>query len=114
MDLSQEQLERSFSTLVKAIFPASLASAKAAVAALDKKARGRISSILDIAAGSAAWSIPFAQAIAKARITVIDFPGVMAVARQYPARLSVADRYDYVEGDIREGAEAELDLHGCR
>lgn len=75
---------------------------KSAVAALDKKARGRITSILDVAAGACAWSIPFAQAIPKARVTVVDFPGVINVAREYTMRFGVADRYDYLEGDLRQ------------
>ena len=99
---SAEEVTQFFSTLVRAIFPFNFMGSKSAVAALDKKARGRISSILDVAAGAAAWSIPFAQAIPKARVTVVDFPGVTNVAREYTTRFGVGDRYDYIEGNLRE------------
>ena len=99
---SQDEMTQFFSTLVRAIFPLGFMGSKSAVAALDKKARGRITAILDVAAGAAAWSIPFAQAIPKARVTVADFPGVTDVAREYTTRFGVADRYDYLEGNLRE------------
>ncbi|HYK64898.1 MAG TPA: methyltransferase [Patescibacteria group bacterium] len=99
---SPGELAQFFSTLVRAIFPMSFMGSKSAVAALDKKARGRISAILDVAAGACAWSIPFAQAIPKARVTIVDFPDVTNVAREYTTRFGVADRYDYLEGNLRE------------
>ena len=99
---SQDEMTQFFSTLVRAIFPLGFMGSKSAVAALDKKARGRITAILDLAAGAAAWSIPFAQAIPKARVTVADFPGVTDVAREYTTRFGVADRYDYLDGNLRE------------
>ena len=98
---SPDELAQFFSTLVRAIFPMSFMGSKSAVAAFDKKARGRISAILDVAAGACAWSIPFAQAIPKARVTVVDFPGVINVAREYTTRFGVGDRYDYLEGNLR-------------
>jgi ubiquinone/menaquinone biosynthesis C-methylase UbiE len=99
---SPDELTEFFSTLVRAIFPLGFMGSKSAVAALDKKARGRITAILDVAAGAAAWSIPFAQAIPKARVTVADFPGVTKVAREYTTRFGVADQYDYLEGNLRD------------
>jgi 3-hydroxy-5-methyl-1-naphthoate 3-O-methyltransferase len=99
---SQDELAQFFSTLVRAIFPMGFMGSKSAVAAIDKKVRGRISAILDVAAGACAWSIPFAQAIPKARVTVVDFPGVANVAREYTGRFGVGDRYEYIEGDLRE------------
>jgi ubiquinone/menaquinone biosynthesis C-methylase UbiE len=62
----------------------------------------QIKSILDVAAGSAAWSIPFAQAIPDARVTVVDYPEVTPVTRQFAGRFGVADRFDYIEGNLRE------------
>ncbi|HVF89703.1 MAG TPA: methyltransferase [Blastocatellia bacterium] len=91
-----------FPKLVSAIFPASYAAARATVAALPRKALGNIKRILDVAAGSGAWSIAFAQAIPDARVTVIDYPEVTPITRQFTERMGVADRYDYVEGNLRE------------
>jgi 2-polyprenyl-3-methyl-5-hydroxy-6-metoxy-1,4-benzoquinol methylase len=61
-----------------------------------------IARILDIGAGAAAWSIPFAKALKRARVTVVDYPAVTQVTREYAERWGVADRYDYLEGDFRE------------
>jgi ubiquinone/menaquinone biosynthesis C-methylase UbiE len=91
-----------FPELVKAIFPMSYGASRAAVSAIPEKTRKRIRRILDVAAGSAAWSIAFAQALPEARVTVVDFPEVTSVARQYTEAFGVADRYDYIEGNIRE------------
>ena len=88
--------------LVKAIFPTSYVPAKAAVAALGAPARKRIANILDVAAGSGAWSLAFAQALPKARVTVVDLPPVAVITREYAARYGVAARYDYIEGNLRE------------
>ena len=91
-----------FPKLVAAIFPMSYAGARAAVASMPEKSRKRIKKILDVAAGSAAWSLPFAEAIPDAQVTVVDYPEVTPVARQFTERFGVADRYDYIEGNLRE------------
>ena len=97
-----EQRGEFFARLVPAIFAPSFLSATAAVKRLPAAARSRINRILDIGAGAAAWSIPFAKALKRARVTVADYPVVTQVARQYAERWGVADRFDYLEGDFRE------------
>ena len=99
---SAEERQAFFAKLVPAIFPASFLAATAAVKRLPVAARRRIRSILDIGAGAAPWSIPFAKAIKGARVTVADYPAVTQVTRQYAERWGVADRYDYLEGDFTE------------
>jgi ubiquinone/menaquinone biosynthesis C-methylase UbiE len=91
-----------FPKLVAAIFPMSYGAACFAAAAIPERTRKRIKNILDVAAGSAAWSIAFAQAIPDARVTVVDYPEVTPIARQFAERLGVADRYDYLEGNLRD------------
>jgi len=91
-----------FTMLVRVIFPMSYVPAKAAVAAIGAARVRKISAILDVAAGSGAWSLPFAQASPKARVTAVDFPAVTAITREYAARYGVGDRYDYMEGNLRE------------
>jgi 2-polyprenyl-3-methyl-5-hydroxy-6-metoxy-1,4-benzoquinol methylase len=88
--------------LVKSIFPLNFPAAKAALAALGGPARKRIKSILDVAAGSGAWSLPFALGIPQARVTVADYPAVTKITREFAGRYGVGDRYDYIEGSIRE------------
>ena len=72
-----------FAKLVPAIFPGGFLAATAMVKRLPPAARRRISRILDIGAGAAAWSIPFAKALKRARVTVADYPAVTQVTRQY-------------------------------
>jgi len=99
---SAEEREAFFAKLVPAIFPASFLAATATVKRLPATARRRISRILDIGAGAAAWSIPFAKALTRARVTVADYPAVTQVARQYAERWGIANRFDCLEGDFRE------------
>ena len=98
----EEAAREFFPELVAAIFPMSYGAAQSAVSALPEKTRGRIKRILDVAAGSAAWSLAFAQAIPEARVTVVDYPEVTKVAKQFTRRFGVADRYDYQEGNLRD------------
>jgi ubiquinone/menaquinone biosynthesis C-methylase UbiE len=98
----EEDAREFFPKLVTAMFPGSFAASRAAVAAIPERTKKRISSILDIAAGSGAWSLAFATSIPDARVTVVDFPEVTSITRQYAERFGVADRYDYVEGNLRE------------
>ena len=49
-----------------------------------------------------AWSLPFAQALPNARVTVLDFPEVIPVAREFAGKFGVAARFDYLEGNIRQ------------
>ena len=98
----QESRGTFFATLVRCIFPMSFGGAMSAVATLNAGARARIKRILDVAAGAAPWSIPFAHAIRGARVTVVDLPQVTPVTREYTERFGVGDRYDSLEGDLRE------------
>jgi ubiquinone/menaquinone biosynthesis C-methylase UbiE len=91
-----------FPKLVEAIFPMSFGAARAAVATLPEKRRGRIKKILDVAAGSGAWSLAFAQAIPGSRVTVLDYPEVTRIAQQFAQKFGVSDRYNYLEGNLRE------------
>jgi 3-hydroxy-5-methyl-1-naphthoate 3-O-methyltransferase len=91
-----------FPRLVRAMFPITFNAARALVGALPPAKLKKIERVLDVAAGSAAWSLPFAQALPNGRVTVVDYPEVTAVAREYAQMFGVADRYDYLEGNLRQ------------
>src|SRR5262249_21919996 len=91
-----------FPKLVESIFPMSYASASGALQSLSKKQREGIHRILDVAAGSAAWSLPFATALGDARVTVVDYPEVAVIARRFAEKFGVGERYDYIEGNLRD------------
>ncbi len=101
-----------FRVLVGQIFPMSYCGAEGAVRAMGPVRRKRIRRVLDIGAGSAAWSIPFARAIKSARVTAIDLPEITSITREYAKRFGVAARYDCRDGsmfDLDWGAD-EYDL----
>lgn len=101
-----------FAVLVKSIFPQSYAGGKIAARGIPPQARKRIRNILDIGGGAASWSISIVEEIPGARVTLVDLPEVVPVARQYTERHGVADRFDCREGNFREvefGAE-QFDL----
>jgi ubiquinone/menaquinone biosynthesis C-methylase UbiE len=91
-----------FAMLVKAIFPPNYVAGREAVESIPRNLRSRIEKVLDIAAGAAAWSIPFAQANRATRVTVVDMPQVTPVTREYAAKFGVAEQFDYLEGDMNE------------
>src|SRR6185295_12017293 len=93
-----------FPRLVKAIFPLTYNLARSLVQAFPPAKLKKIERVLDVAAGSGAWSLPFAQALPEARITAMDYPEVTAVTRQYAQQFGVAGQYEYLEGDLRQVA----------
>jgi ubiquinone/menaquinone biosynthesis C-methylase UbiE len=99
---SPQEVAQFFSALVPAIFTFNFIGAKAAVSQIPSATRRQIKRILDVGAGAAPWSIPFASAIKGARVTVIDFPEVTQITRKFTERWNVADQYDYREGDYHE------------
>jgi hypothetical protein len=46
--------------------------------------------------------LAFAQEIPEARVTVLDYPEVTPIARQFAEKFGMADRYDTIEGNLRE------------
>jgi ubiquinone/menaquinone biosynthesis C-methylase UbiE len=90
-----------FPKLVASIFPGNFAASTAAVSRLPQRERRKIHKILDVAAGSGAWSLAFAQAIPQARVTTVDFPEMTPITRGFAEKFGVAARYEYLEGDLR-------------
>ena len=91
-----------FPKLVSAIFPLSFAGANTVAASLSNDQRKSIKNILDVAAGSGAWSLAFARMISDAKVTVVDYPEVTPITRDFAKRFEAADRYSYIEGNLRE------------
>jgi ubiquinone/menaquinone biosynthesis C-methylase UbiE len=88
--------------LVASIFPGNFATATEAVSHFTEKERRKIHKILDVAAGSGAWSLAFAQAISDARVTSVDFSEMTPITRGFAEKFGVAERYEYLEGDLRK------------
>lgn len=63
---------------------------------------GRAMKILDVAAGSAVWSLPLALKYERAEVTAIDFASVLEVAKRYARRFGVESQYKFIGADIRQ------------
>jgi cyclopropane fatty-acyl-phospholipid synthase-like methyltransferase len=56
--------------------------------------------ILDIGAGSAPWSVAFAQSYPSAHVTALDLPAVVEQGRQQTCELRLEDRYTWIAEDM--------------
>jgi 2-polyprenyl-3-methyl-5-hydroxy-6-metoxy-1,4-benzoquinol methylase len=70
------------------------------IAEVSGAADGRAIEVLDVAAGHGAFGITIAQRNPNARITALDGPAVLEVARQRAGQAGVADRYRTIAGDF--------------
>jgi ubiquinone/menaquinone biosynthesis C-methylase UbiE len=100
--VNSDEGRKFFPELVKAIFPMTYQGALGLVHSLPKAKLKKISRVLDVAAGSGAWSLPFAQANPATRVTAVDYPEVTRITREYAQVFGLGDRYDYLEGDLRQ------------
>lgn len=90
-----------FKQLVRPIMFLSLGAADATAERLGIGSTRKGARILDIGAGSGAWSIPFARRDATARITAFDLPPVLEDTRAITREFGVADRYRFVGGNLQ-------------
>ena len=97
----QEVAEEFFPVLVRSLHITN--SAPAARLAEQIAAPGAKSGlrVLDIGCGSAVWSIAVAKEDPEARVTAFDFPKVLDTTREFTRREGVAERFDYLAGDLR-------------
>jgi hypothetical protein len=89
-----------FREFVNDIFPMSYPAAQTLARHLDFKSAGHPIGVLDLAAGSGVWGIAQAQNSERVRVTAVDWPGVIPVARKTVARFGLADRFSFIEGDL--------------
>lgn len=82
-------------------------------ARLVDSAADRPLKILDIAAGHGLYGIEFAKNNPQASVIALDWPGVLAVAKENAAAAGVSDRYSTIEGsafDVDYGEGYDLVL----
>jgi 2-polyprenyl-3-methyl-5-hydroxy-6-metoxy-1,4-benzoquinol methylase len=98
VDASQSQ--RFFSHLIRVIMPLALGPADALATHLGAGASRKGMRILDVGAGSGAWTIPFARHDPSARITAFDLPAVVAETAKIVDEFGVASNYTMQGGDL--------------
>ena len=93
-----ERAERFFPTLIRSLHVMNRAPAERLAAALSLPDDARV---LDVAAGSAVWSIACAERHRSLRVIAHDFPRVLTETRGFVGRHGLSGRYDYLAGDLK-------------
>src|SRR5207248_4912723 len=91
-----------FEQFVEDIFPLSRPAALGLADHLGLPAATGPVSVLDLAAGSGVWGVSLAEKCPRARVTAVDWPGVLPVTRRVAERHGVADRFTFVAGGLRD------------
>jgi ubiquinone/menaquinone biosynthesis C-methylase UbiE len=99
---SLAQLETYFSELVKGLYVSNYPTAKKLAEVLGVGQTHPGLEVLDVAGGSAVWSIAILEKDVQSRATVIDFPSVIHVAEEYVGQHHLTERYRYLPGDLEE------------
>jgi ubiquinone/menaquinone biosynthesis C-methylase UbiE len=102
-----EESERLNINIVEALFQVHKVSAWTLVDVLKNDAsilagQNTVMRVLDVAAGSAVWSIPFTLKFKQLQVAAIDFAPVLEVAKRYTRQFGVENRYRFIDADIRE------------
>ena len=77
-------------------------AAEAAATALGFGATTADTSILDLGAGSAVWSLTMARRDESSTVTAVDWPAVLAVATSTAERFGLADRLTTLPGNFHQ------------
>ncbi|MBX9691129.1 MAG: class I SAM-dependent methyltransferase, partial [Cyanobacteria bacterium] len=104
---SDEKAKEFFPQLAKALFSMNFAYAKMLSQELKTGAGLRV---LDLACGSAVWSIPLALANENNKVDALDFPPVLDIAREFVEKNKVSGQYKYLAGNWRD-IELEKDAY---
>jgi ubiquinone/menaquinone biosynthesis C-methylase UbiE len=97
----QTDAEKFFPVLVRSLHVLNREPARRAAKALGVGVSRRGLSIIDVACGSGVWGISAAEVDGGAALTMQDFPGVLEHTRRYIERHGLADRCDYLPGDLK-------------
>jgi len=58
-----------------------------------------VNTLLDVGGGTGAFAITLCKAFPELAVTIVDFPNVAALGREYVAKAGLSDRISYVEGN---------------
>ena len=91
-----------FSQLVENIIPMSYPPAQKLAEHLKLSKGENEIRVLDLAAGSGIWGIALTQKSPRVQVTAVDWAGMIPTTKRITQKFGVADRFDYLEGDILE------------
>lgn len=107
-----ETAQQFFPDLAAALFPLNFAYGQRLADYLKISERTEKVRVLDLACGSAVWSIPLARANKNVQVDALDFPSVLEVAKKFTERAGVKDQYNYLSGNWQDIAlsDSEYDV----
>lgn len=85
---------------VRDLFPVVYPLARRLTERLELVTGERPLAVLDVAAGSAGWSVPFVQRYPQAQVTAIDLPAVVKEGRQQVEELGLSERFSWIAQNI--------------
>ena len=97
---SLAQMEAYFAELVKGLYVSNYPTAQRLASLLEIGTRYQNIRVLDVAGGSAVWSIAALEHDQGSKATVLDFPSVLHVAEEYVTLHGLQERFDYMPGDL--------------
>ncbi|TAM58532.1 class I SAM-dependent methyltransferase [bacterium] len=96
----QTEAEHFFPLLVQSLHIQHREAARRLAEALHEERGDGIARGLDVACGSAVWSIAYAERHSGTKITAQDFPGMIDTARTFVERHGVAAQFEFLPGDL--------------
>ena len=102
-----ETAQEFFPDLAAALFPMNFAYGQRLAEYLKIAERTEKVRVLDLACGSAVWSIPLARANKNVHVDALDFAPVLDVARRFTEKAGVKEQYAYLSGNWQDIALAE-------
>ncbi len=87
--------------LARGLFSQNYQRARMLARALGMGQKIKGAKILDVAAGSAAWSIALLEQDPESQAVAVDLPPVIEITKEYVEKHLMGDRYQYIAGNIR-------------
>ncbi len=91
-----------FAQFVEDLFPFGYAAVQTLAGVLGVAKATKPVRVLDLAAGSGVWGIVLAQNSPQVHVTAVDWPGVIPITRKMAERHGVAERFQFVAGDLHQ------------
>jgi ubiquinone/menaquinone biosynthesis C-methylase UbiE len=98
---TKEVAEDFFPKLIRSLHVVHAEPARRAAQVLGAGTTSRGMRVLDLACGSAIWSISVAEADQYAHVTAVDFPRVLEMTREFLKRHRMETRFDFRAGDLK-------------
>lgn len=90
-----------FPSLVRALFPQSHAGGRVAANALGVGSKVKGAHVLDVACGSGAWGIAFAEADPTVTVMAQDFPEMIEITKEFVSESGCSTQYNFLRGNLR-------------